>query len=280
MENDENEPLHVLIQGNSEENIQKAAEMIEPIINPYSDPEKRKAHMMQLAVKSVLHDEFCDNCGERGHKWWDCPNKLGNGLKKPEIMCEICHDRSHPTHDCPLKKCIFYKEHYSIAGLNTDKEIGLQEEFNRFMRELRGPDWEEKPINALKAAEERQAIEYPNMPAENSAEALGRNVYMNQFMPKAPNIAAGMPLAIEQAPEQKMETKFTGTTQDIKLEDVIMLDANGNPIGTHAQEGSVTNPVMNPVYAAMYAPYLSSYNYMMQNPNAYYATRPKGIFEF
>jgi hypothetical protein len=75
-----------------------------------------------------------------------------------------------------------------------------------------------------------------------------------------------------------METKFKGTTEDIKLEDVIMLDANGNPIGSKAAEGAVTNPVMNPVYAAMYTPYISSYNYLMQNPNAYYATIPQGTF--
>jgi hypothetical protein len=206
VENDENDPVHVLIQGNSEENIQKAVELIEPIINPYADPEKRKAHMMQLAVKSVLHDEFCDNCGERGHKWWDCPNKLGEGFVKPKIMCEICHDRGHPTHDCPLRKSnsLFSKNNSNqkiIAAVNTPAEMGLHDEFRRFMRELKGPDWEDAPqLPALKAAEEHQAIEYPTAAGagENSITALSRNVAMNQFT-KTAGSAAARPLAIEQA---------------------------------------------------------------------------------
>ena len=160
--------------------------------------------------------------------------------------------------------------------MNTSAEIGLHEEFSRFMRELKGPDWEENSQpRALKAAEEHQAIEYPNAPAEDSVEALSRNIIMNQFAKTTS--ANSAPLAIEQAPEDKMETKFRGTMTDIKLEGVTMLDANGNQIGSIAPQGAVSNPVMNPIYAAMYTPYLSSYNYLMQNPNVYYSTIPQGI---
>jgi splicing factor 1 len=95
----------VLIQGDTEDNIKKAVELISPLLDPYSDPERRGTQMLQIAVTSVLRDQNCDNCGEKGHKTWDCPSKLGSGFKKPEIICSICKDRSHPSYDCPLKRC-------------------------------------------------------------------------------------------------------------------------------------------------------------------------------
>lgn len=96
--------MHVLIQGDTEEDVQKAVDLIEPLINPYADPDLKKGHMLQLAVRTVLRDEFCENCGERNHRWWNCPNKDDKSWKKPDIMCDICHDRSHPTYDCPLRR--------------------------------------------------------------------------------------------------------------------------------------------------------------------------------
>jgi hypothetical protein len=57
-----------------------------------------------LAVKLGLVNEFgCENCGERGHRTWACPQNLGN-FDKPQIQCAICGDKSHPTYDCPQKK--------------------------------------------------------------------------------------------------------------------------------------------------------------------------------
>lgn len=152
----------------------------------------------------------------------------------------------------------------------------MREDFNRLMRELKGPDWvdtADKP-RALKAADEIRAIEYSGGADQNSIEELGRNIAMNQFV-KTGHVGDA-PLAIANAPEVKIETAFEGTTGEIKLEDVIMMDPNGNPVGTMVPEGNVLNPMSNPVYAAMYTPYLASYNYMAQNPNAYFASMPQG----
>ena len=269
-ENDENEPLHVLIQGDTEDNIKKAVELIEPIINPYEDPDKRKSHLLQLALRNVLHDEYCENCGERGHKMWDCPNKLGNGWKKPDICCALCKDRGHPTSDCPLKR----------AGVNNSSEIGLYEDFRRFMMQVKGSAWEmDTEPRALTYRDDKPAIEYTGTGNyDNTVEALSKNINMNTTLkpPAAPG-QQNRPLAIADAPavQNNPQTAFKGTTGNIVLENIIMLDANGYPIGSTMPEGSVTNPLMNPIYAAMYAPYLSSYNYMMQNPNAYYSSAPQ-----
>ncbi len=284
-ESDDNEPLHVLIQGDTDENIKKAVELIEPLIDPYKDPEKQGSHMLQLALRSVLRDEYCENCGEKGHKLWDCPKKLGQGWQKAEVCCAICKERSHPTSDCPLRR-------NETAG-----DVTLQLEFRRFMRELKGPDYDldaPQPMS-IKGRDDMAAIEYGGMGANGmmaiegsgvgtgtndiaSVEALSRNVGLNQTLrtPGAAPAQPGRALAISDVAANNMpHTTFKGTTSNIKVENVIMLDANGNPIGSIQPLGSVSNPLMNPVYAAMYAPYLAAYNYAMQNPTAYYAAVPQ-----
>jgi hypothetical protein len=274
LESNDHEPLHVLIQGNTEEDVQKAAELIEPLINSYGASRITGAVMLREAVGAVLHDEFCENCYARDHKWWNCPHKLGEGHKKNEVFCENCHERSHPTYDCPfIRRKLFL---LPIAGANSTGEITLKEEFNRFMRELKGPDWVDSGVQprALKAAEELRALEYGGTAGDASIEALGQNVTMNQFVKTKQTESA--PLAIKEAPENKIETTFKGSNVEIKVEDVIFMDSNGNYAGTMAPEGSVTNPLMNPMSAALYAPHIIAYNSMIQNPEMYYASYPQG----
>eukprot|EP00831_Metopus_contortus_P030870 TRINITY_DN25261_c0_g1_i3.p2 TRINITY_DN25261_c0_g1~~TRINITY_DN25261_c0_g1_i3.p2 ORF type:complete len:109 (+),score=24.06 TRINITY_DN25261_c0_g1_i3:102-428(+) len=61
----------------------------------------------------------------------------------------------------------------------------------------------------------------------------------------------------------------------INIENVILTDANGNPIGMERIEGAVENPIMNPLAASMYTPYIASYNQMILNPQSYYSARPQ-----
>ena len=69
-------------------------------------------------------------------------------------------------------------------------------------------------------------------------------------------------------------TKFKGSDSTIKVEKIIMLNANGVVAGTEMPEGSVTNPIMNPMTAAQFAPYISQYNNLIRNSNAYMQVRP------
>jgi hypothetical protein len=270
----------VLIQGNTDDNIKKAVDLITPLLDPYSDPERRRSQMLQIALASVLKDEFCENCGEKGHKVWECPNSLGEGSKRPQVMCEICHESSHPTYDCPSKRCIYiWSVTTKIAALGINGEMEMHEAFNKFMAELKGPNWnEDQPKMALQDSNDRFALEYTGTGIyDASVEALSKNVGTNQSLRSAD--AGGQPkiLAIKQAePENKMETKFKGTNSTIKIERVTLLDANGNPIGTEAPQGAVSNPIMDPVYAAMNLPYIATYNTMMLNPNAYYNAISQG----
>lgn len=146
------------------------------------------------------------------------------------------------------------------------------------MRRLNGPDWVDSAVQprALRAAEQLKALEYRGQHDEHSIEALGQNITMNQFIKSSQ--AGDAPLAIKNEPEVKLETAFTGSTEEIKLEDVLYADGNGNYTGTMAPEGSVVNPLMNPISAAFYAPHIISYNTMAQNPELYYASYPQGKF--
>ena len=64
------------------------------------DVEKNNQYMV-AALDSVL-SKACENCGEFGHKIWECSAKII--FKKPTVQCQICHDKSHPTSDCPMKR--------------------------------------------------------------------------------------------------------------------------------------------------------------------------------
>jgi len=124
MEYDSDEKLHVLIQGDTDEQVERGAEEVEKILrgDVVEATEAQKAKNLQLvAVSSALGDEFCNNCGEPGHRSWNCPNK--SSFIRAAIKCAICGDRSHPTSDCPQKKT-----------QNTGLGIGF--EFSQFMASL------------------------------------------------------------------------------------------------------------------------------------------------
>ena len=105
--NNEDEPMHVLITGESEADVEKCCELLEPVLNGRLDDEenkKRRLELMQIGAENRLalgySSEWCDYCGEQGHKRYGCPNKpLAIGW-----ICEICREKTHSTQECPNKK--------------------------------------------------------------------------------------------------------------------------------------------------------------------------------
>jgi hypothetical protein len=45
---------------------------------------------------------WCESCGQQGHKFYECPEKLLQN--NADVWCDICYCGSHPTNDCPKKK--------------------------------------------------------------------------------------------------------------------------------------------------------------------------------
>jgi splicing factor 1 len=118
------EPLHCMVQGEYNGDVEKAAEMIEKLLRGDRDVDdiKRAQEVQLQAINGVLRDT-CENCGEVGHPIWACPaQKIFK--KKVEICCQICKDRSHPTSDCPQKAGYF-----PVLG-------GLQENFRKMKESL------------------------------------------------------------------------------------------------------------------------------------------------
>lgn len=118
----EDEPMHVLIVSDSEANIERCCEILEPILNGKLDDEEnknRRYELMRIGSENRLgityNSEWCEFCWEQGHKKYACPNRpLALGW-----ICEICGENTHLSQDCSKKKS---------KKKNLDEEL---EEFNR-----------------------------------------------------------------------------------------------------------------------------------------------------
>jgi singapore isolate B (sub-type 7) whole genome shotgun sequence assembly, scaffold_0 len=76
------EPLHVIITGDREEDVQAAERRIREILVVKDDAKNpfKQAQMRELAIINgqVANGVFCAICGERGHNQYNCPNKPRN----------------------------------------------------------------------------------------------------------------------------------------------------------------------------------------------------------
>lgn len=126
---DEDDELHVYISGDSMENVEKAAKMIEVILKPMDDNvnEHKQKQLRELALinGTLREDEYCPVCGEKGHRQFECPYRA-KAFKAAGVKCSICGDLSHPTRDCPLKL---------DAPSNANN---LDSEYDSFLAELDG----------------------------------------------------------------------------------------------------------------------------------------------
>ena len=73
----EDEPLHVLITGESEEQVMAAVDKIKPLLYPVEEVknEHKRQQLRELAAinGTLRSDEMCHHCGQAGHRAWSCP---------------------------------------------------------------------------------------------------------------------------------------------------------------------------------------------------------------
>jgi splicing factor 1 len=106
----EEEPLHVLLHADTEEALDHACSILEPILNGRLDDEEnrlKRTELMQLASENRLalkYTEWCEICGEQGHKRYSCPNKPLALNWSFEAACSNCGEHSHKSEDCSSKK--------------------------------------------------------------------------------------------------------------------------------------------------------------------------------
>lgn len=137
---DEKDDLHVYIEGPTEDAVQSAVEMVEPLLNPESkavDELKEKHHMELAEINGTVRaDEYCHICGEKGHRQWECPAKQ-RSYAMANVRCALCGDTSHPTRDCTLNKSGTAQATEGDAqGDAMAQRVKVDSQFLDFMSEL------------------------------------------------------------------------------------------------------------------------------------------------
>lgn len=117
----QDEDLHCLIMADTEEKVNKAKKLIHNVIEtvshthlvslmltsqaasiPEGQNELKRNQLRELAaLNGTLRDDenkSCDNCGEVGHRKYDCPQARNYTAS---IICRVCGNAGHMARDCP-----------------------------------------------------------------------------------------------------------------------------------------------------------------------------------
>jgi splicing factor 1 len=122
-ENDQKEPLHVLLESQNEEDLEVGVRLINELLDPNSDVKKNQ--LIEIAaIRGTLRDDWCEDCGEKGHRRFECPNKV-NSWKRVDLRCEICGQTTHPSRDCPMKR------------EGWQEGISVEDDLNEFLQNLK-----------------------------------------------------------------------------------------------------------------------------------------------
>ncbi|KAJ4374566.1 Branchpoint-bridging protein [Didymella sp. IMI 355093] len=104
------EDLHCLIMADTEDKVNKAKKLIHNVIEtaasiPEGQNELKRNQLRELAaLNGTLRDDenqACQNCGEIGHRKYDCPQKQNFTAS---IICRVCGQAGHMARDCPDRK--------------------------------------------------------------------------------------------------------------------------------------------------------------------------------
>ncbi|KAF2817697.1 uncharacterized protein BDZ99DRAFT_22794 [Mytilinidion resinicola] len=101
------EDLHCLIMADTEDKVNKAKKLIHNIIEtaasiPEGQNELKRNQLRELAaLNGTLRDDenqACQNCGEIGHRKYDCPQAKNFTAN---VICRVCGNAGHMARDCP-----------------------------------------------------------------------------------------------------------------------------------------------------------------------------------
>lgn len=124
----EDDELHVLVIGDTDEEVDKAAAMVEKLIQPMDEEmnEHKKLQLRELAmINGTLKEEnSCFLCGDTGHRQIDCPKKALDVYRLPDaIQAQV-------------------EEQYArdVARMNPGESGHIDAEYKSFLAELGGND--------------------------------------------------------------------------------------------------------------------------------------------
>jgi len=123
----EDEDMHVLITGDTEDDVERAAEMVDNLLRPVDDNfnDHKKMQLRELAsLNGTLKDnEYCYHCGQPGHRQYECPNRGQQvGFRLP--------DRMQAQADAQYKR--------DVARHTGAQASELDSEYQNFLAELDG----------------------------------------------------------------------------------------------------------------------------------------------
>ncbi|KAK9812787.1 hypothetical protein WJX72_003699 [[Myrmecia] bisecta] len=123
----EDEELHVLITGDTQDDVDKAATMIEELMVP-TDEARNEHKRLQLRELAALNgtlkdDQHCYLCGSNGHRQYECPNRTDDIYQLPTAMQEKVQEQ--------------YQR--DVARMSGDPNAGkMDDEYKTFLASLGG----------------------------------------------------------------------------------------------------------------------------------------------
>lgn len=134
----EDEDLHCLVAGESEDSVNRAVARINKIIEdacsiPETENEMKRNQLRELALlNGTLRDDegiICANCGAPGHRRFECPERANI---TNTLICRICGGVGHVANDCLQRN---NPEALQAAKERSDR---VDSEYERLMKELDG----------------------------------------------------------------------------------------------------------------------------------------------
>ncbi|KAL4445672.1 hypothetical protein ABPG74_006223 [Tetrahymena malaccensis] len=136
VENDFNDKLHILLQGDTDEQLEKGATLVDEILRGEDKSNENNLKGGELVIiDGVINRDFCSKCHQTGHKDYECQSKTT--FNKVDIKCMYCGDKGHISADCKFKR-----EYQMRQQQNRDRgnDVDINTQFEQFINQVEGDD--------------------------------------------------------------------------------------------------------------------------------------------
>jgi len=131
-EGDDDE-LHVLITGDTDQSIRRAGRKIKKLLTPI-DEGSNEHKRLQLKKLAEINGTLRDSAFEPLSRTWD----------SADVYCKHCGEISHPTSDCPMKNAPIDRHYVDTEYESFMAEIGVssipnpedEKDYEKFMQEI------------------------------------------------------------------------------------------------------------------------------------------------
>ncbi|WVQ82962.1 branchpoint-bridging protein [Cryptococcus sp. DSM 104549] len=130
---DEEDELHCLITADDEAKVKACVALINRVIEtaastPEGENDHKRNQLRELAsLNGTLRDDenqLCQNCGEKGHRRWECPQQR---VYSANVICRLCGGAGHMARDCRGR---------GDPNLAQNKQTQFDSEYSALMAEL------------------------------------------------------------------------------------------------------------------------------------------------